>query len=94
MLYRQGLFGVLAFIGLIWSTWRYSRPVQDDRRATLPGSFLRYGRWFFVTALINSIFADPVIDTTVYVFLWLFLALLVATAISLNKEQPNASPVS
>lgn len=91
VLYRQGLLGILAFAGLLWSTWRYSRPVSELGRPTEAGAFLRYGRWFFVTALVNSIAADPVIDTTVYVFLWLFLALLVATTQIMRKELHDAA---
>lgn len=86
VMYRQGLLGLIAFAGLLWSTWRFSRPVSDSRRTSEAGGFLRYGRWLFVTALINSIAADPVIDTTVYVFLWLFLGLMVATSMTMRRE--------
>ena len=41
---------------------------------------MRYGRWFYVGALINSLMNDPGVDATTYVLLWLFIALLVATA--------------
>lgn len=91
VLYRQGIFGVITFVGLLWATWRDSRPLKSDNRKLEPAnSFLRYGRWFFVTTLVNSIAADPVIDTTVYVTLWSLLGLLVATRQNLKVETGNS----
>jgi O-antigen ligase len=88
ILYRQGIVGVVLFAGLIWSSWRATRPPTGHRAKTPEGSFLRYGRWFFVTALINNIAADPAIDTTVYIILWLGISLLVATR-RLITQHPN-----
>jgi hypothetical protein len=48
---------------------------------------LRYGRWFFVTAVVNSLLNDPNVDTTTFVLLWLFIALLVAAA-QFMHDQP------
>lgn len=79
VLYRQGLFGVITFVGLILATWRHTTPLKRvDQDAEPTNSFLRYGRWFFVTVLVNSVAADPVIDTTVYLVLWTCLGLLIA----------------
>ena len=77
-LYRQGLLGLLALLGLYWSVWRATRP--SGAPAQPAGALLRYGRWFFITALVNSLLNDPNVDSTTYVLLWLFIALLVAAA--------------
>jgi O-antigen ligase len=90
VLYRQGLFGLFAFIGLLWSAWRATRPPSGTVARQPAGAFLRYGRWFFVTALINSIMNDPAIDTTTYVLLWLLIALLIATAQLIRQRTDDA----
>jgi len=78
-LYRQGLLGFVALLGLLWSVWWATRPPRNPAVAP-EATFLRYGRWFFVTTLINSMLNDPGVDTTTYFLLWLFMALLIATA--------------
>jgi len=84
-LYRQGLLGLVALLGLLGSVWWATRPPREP--AALPQvTFLRYGRWFFVTTLINSVLNDPGVDTTTYVLLWLFIALLVATAQLIDRQ--------
>lgn len=90
VLYRQGLLGVITFTGLLWSVWRCTRPPRGPAAQEPAGALLRYGRWFFVTALINSLMADPVIDTTVYVLLWLLIGLLMATGRLLHLEARDA----
>lgn len=76
VLYRQGGIGFLVFLGMLWSTWRHTRPVPlDDRNKE---RFLPYGRWFFVAVLINGLGTVPIVDATVYVIQWTFLALLIA----------------
>ena len=78
-LYRQGLLGLLALLGLLWSVWRTTRPVWSWA-ARPPGTLLRYGRWFFIGAVVNSLLNDPNVDSTTYVLLWVFMGVLVATA--------------
>lgn len=80
VLYRQGLVGFILFIGLLWSSWRSTRPPSGTQSRLPEGTLLRYGRWFFVTALLNSLAADPAIDTPVYVIVWCCLGLLVAAS--------------
>ena len=85
-LYRQGLLGLLALLGLYLSVWRATRP--SGPAAQPAGALLRYGRWFFITALVNSLLNDPNVDSTTYVLLWLFIALLVAAA-QFTHDQPH-----
>lgn len=85
-LYRQGLIGLLLLLVLYGSVWRATRPIGPP--AQPPGSLLRYGRWFFITALVNSLLNDPNVDSATYVFLWLFIALVVATA-QFVHDQPH-----
>lgn len=77
-LYRQGLLGLLVLLILYAAVWRATRPIGPPAQPA--GALLRYGRWFFITALVNSLLNDPNVDSTTYVLLWLFIALLVATA--------------
>ena len=89
-LYRQGLFGLFAFVGLLWSVWRATRPIHGDEARKPWGKFLRYGRWFYATALINSLLNDPAVDTSTFVLLWLFIALLIATRQQMIREDNHA----
>ena len=84
-LYRQGLLGLLSLLGLYWSVWRTTQPIGPPAQPA--GALLRYGRWFFVTAVVNSLLNDPNVDTTTFVLLWLFIALLVAAA-QFMHDQP------
>ncbi len=85
-LYRQGLVGLLVLLLLYGSVWRTIRPIGPPAQPA--GALLRYGRWFFITALINSLLNDPNVDSATYVLLWLFVALLVATA-QFVHDQPH-----
>lgn len=85
-LYRQGLLGLIAFIGLLWAVWRATRPPSGLRAIEPPGTLLRYGRWFFVTSLINSLMTDPAVDSSVFVLQWLFIALLIATVHLIHRQ--------
>lgn len=91
-LYRQGLLGLIALVGLLITTWRATRPLKGAAAAGPAGTFLRYGRWFFVASLINSIMTDPTVDSTTFVMLWVLLALLVATSRLLHHENEHALP--
>jgi O-antigen ligase len=75
ILYRQGGIGFLVFLGMLWSAWRHTHPVPSDDGNK--ERFLRYGRWFFVIVLINGLGTVPIVDATVYVIQWSFLALLI-----------------
>ena len=86
VLYRQGLFGIIAFAGLLWAVWRAAKPPPGAAALSPAGTFLRYGRWFFITSLINSIMTDPTIDSSEYVLLWLLIALLIASAQLLYRQ--------
>ncbi len=88
-LYRQGVLGFVAFVGLLWSIWRTTRPPSGARAIEPPGTLLRYGRWFMVTSLINSVMTDPAIDSSVFVLQWLFIALLVATAQLVHRQREH-----
>lgn len=91
-LYRQGLFGLLTFLGLLAAVWRTTRPI---RAAAEPaGTLLRYGRWFFVAALVNSLLNDPNVDSTTYILLWLFVAILVATAQFIRQQTQDDDPAA
>ncbi len=91
-LYRQGLLGFLALIGLLWSAWRATHPPTGAAAREPAGTFLRYGRWFFVASLINSIMTDPAVDSTTYVILWVFIALLIAAGRLIRKQGEYARP--
>jgi hypothetical protein len=91
VMYRQGLVGIIAFLGLIISTWRMTQPPKGPAARTPEGSFLRYGRWVFVAALINSIATDPAIDTTVYFIFWLIISLLIAAALLLRRNSNHVT---
>ena len=80
------MLGLLALLGLYLSVWRATRP--SGPAAQPAGALLRYGRWFFITALVNSLLNDPNVDSTTYVLLWLFIALLVAAA-QFTHDQPH-----
>jgi hypothetical protein len=86
VLYRHGLVGFILFVALIWSIWRMTRPPKGALSRQPEGSFLRYGRWFLVTALINSIATDPSVDTTAYVILWLGISLLIAASLTIRRQ--------
>lgn len=90
VLYRQGLLGLIAFTGLLWAVWRATRPPTGSLAMEPPGTFLRYGRWFFITSLINSVMTDPAIDSSVYVLLWLFIALLIAATQLIHRQRDHA----
>lgn len=90
-LYRQGILGLIALVGLLISTWRASRPPKGAAAVGPAGTFLRYGRWFFVASLINSIMTDPTVDSTTYVFLWVLLALLIAANRLIRHENKLTS---
>lgn len=92
VLYRQGLVGFMLFAGLLWSVWRMTRPPKGELWRQPEGSFLRYGRWFFVTSLINSIATDPAVDTTVYVMLWLIMGMLVAASLLIRRQISHENP--
>lgn len=91
VLYRQGTFGIIAYVGLLAAAWRATRPPGGTEALSRQGSFLRYGRWFFVGALINNIMNDPSVDTTTYVLMWLMIGLLIATADQLKKKDADAA---
>lgn len=90
-LYRQGLLGLIALAGLLISAWRATRPPRGQAAGEPMGVFLRYGRWFFVAALINSIMTDPSVDSTTYVILWSLIALLIAAG-RLVRTQGEYAP--
>lgn len=90
-LYRQGLFGLIALTGLLLSAWRATRPPRGRAAGEPVGIFLRYGRWFLVAALINSIMTDPSVDSTTYVILWTLIALLIAAG-RLVRTQGDYAP--
>lgn len=89
--YRQGLIGLLFFVGLLVSSWRMTRPPRGLPAYSPEGNLLRYGRWFFVTALLNSLAADPALDTTVYVILWLVISLLIVTSQLIKRSPPHVA---
>lgn len=92
ILYRYGLLGAMAFAALLVSLWWSTRPRPLTTAPNAPADLLRYGRWFFVTALINNIFIDPVVDTTAFTFLWASFALLVAArTLALQYDSPEHS---
>ncbi len=91
-LYRQGLLGFVALIGLMISVWLATRPPSGQSARTPAGTFLRYGRWFFVASLINSIMTDPSVDTTAYVLLWVLLALLISSSQLIRRQNEYAFP--
>lgn len=91
ILYRQGFFGFLIFMALLWSVWRMSTPPGSGWADSPEITFLRYGRWFLVTSIINSIMTDPAVDSSVYVLLWLFIALVLATAHILYRQKRDVS---
>ena len=93
-LYRQGLLGFVAIIGLMISVWLATRPPGGTPARSPAGAFLRYGRWFFVASLINSIMTDPSVDSTTYVLLWVLLALLISTAQLIRRPGEYAFPDS
>jgi O-antigen ligase len=91
VMYRQGLVGMIAFLGLIISSWRMTRPPKGPAARTPEGSFMRFGRWLFVASLINSIATDPAVDTTVYVMIWLVIGLMIASARLVQQNNTHAS---
>ena len=90
-LYRQGILGFFALLGLWWSVWRGTRPPGGAAAGQPAGLFLRYGRWFLVAALINSIMTDPSVDSTTYVILWVLITLLIAAGRMVRKQGEYAS---
>jgi len=91
ILYRHGLMGFIALAGMLISTWIVKRPPRGMAAYTKEGTFLRYGRWFFVTVIVNNIMNNPSTDATAYVFLWAIIGLLVGTALQINKQSDDAS---
>lgn len=92
-LYRQGLLGVIALAGMLISAWVTTRPPGGLAARSEEGTMLRYGRWFFVGAVLNSTMNDPAVDATAYVFFWAIIGLLVATALVMKKRVDDAPPI-
>ncbi len=89
ILYRHGLIGFTALAGMLISTWIVTRPPRSMAAYTKERTFLCYGRWFIVTAIVNNIMNNPSTDATAYVFLWTIIGLLVATALQINKQSDD-----
>lgn len=84
MLYRHGIVGLIAILGVLASLWRESRPPPvgvwrhgSFERAEI-ADFLRFGRWALIAVLVDSVATVPMTDMTTAVILWTTLALLVA----------------
>ena len=92
-LYRQGILGIFALTGLLLSTWRATGPPRGSEAAKgRDGSILRYGRWFFIAAILNSVMNDPSVDSTSFVILWVLMALLVTTHRYSSAQGDNGAP--
>lgn len=90
-LYRQGLVGIITLTGMLISAWIATRPPRGTAARTREGMILRYGRWFFVGAIVNSTMNNPAVDTTAHVFMWAIIGLLVSTTRLINKQEEDAS---
>jgi len=82
ILYKQGLVGLLLFLGLWASLWRSTKPTlhqaRDDPDLVEIGSFLRYGRWILVAVLVNATTDVLDLDATTFAFMWVIFACLIA----------------
>jgi O-antigen ligase len=92
VLYRHGIAGFLAFLGVLWSLWKETRPPAQKRGADLGNplfaKLLQYGRWVIVTALLDGVATVPITDATTMVTVWLIFSLLIASN-RLCKEAGN-----
>lgn len=77
VLYRQGLVGITIHVALLLVLWRQTRPPRPESHQDAVSGFLQHGRWFFVTAVLNSIATVPLLDMTAMAMLWLLFALLI-----------------
>lgn len=90
ILYKHGLFGLIAFLGFLISIWWESRPIKSKPHHNQNKSatrFLLYGRWIIVAFAINS-FTDVLeLDATTLVFFGLVTGLLIKTRYLLKGGQ-------
>ncbi len=80
VIYKYGIVGLMIFAALWIILWRETRPPSSG--ANSPESrylarLLRYGRWVIVGTLVNGLAEVLDLDTTVLVFLWIIIALLI-----------------
>lgn len=90
ILYKHGLLGFACLIGVLVSGWRATRP--DARfRGTAEFTLLRYGRWVYVTVLLNGLTDVLDLDATTLTLIYTILGILVAVRLRLRKEAQSVA---
>jgi O-antigen ligase len=97
LLYRQGIFGLFTFTMVMLSIWRTSAPKRLENDTDLDNHhlnrFLEIGRWVFITAIIDALTTDPILDIMTMSILWLiFGSLLAANKVLARKWEFQLIP--
>ena len=90
VLYKQGLVGLVVFLGLWLSVWRHTAPLPQ-LSATSPEArryqrLLQYGRWVILAALVNSITEVLDLDATNFAILWVVLGVFLSARALMARE--------
>jgi O-antigen ligase len=82
ILYRQGIFGLLVFILLLFSIWKTTRPIRKNEFKIIfqkEINFLEIGRWVFIVMVFDGLTTVPITDILTMTLLWLIISLLIST---------------
>ncbi len=89
VLYKYGFAGLLAFLILYWSLWKYTAPLPQDKSRM--SSLLQYGRWSLVAAIVNGTTDVLDLDTTTLVIFWILMGILASARFIIIRQDKNTS---
>ena len=96
ILYKQGIVGLLVFLGMLITLWKETT-IPHLKQVAHPDQvkllkFLKYGRWTLVTVLVNS-FTDVLdLDATTMMMMWTILAMLIQARRMITSAQYLEQP--
>lgn len=92
ILYKQGLIGLILFLGMGIALWRQTAPQRAARAGCgrFQVDYLRYARWTFVTVALNAATDVLELDALTFIIIWTILGL----ALSLYLQYRPHLPIS